>query len=151
MFEFKKLCNAFEGLSGVERGILLTEKSVEILASLRALDVPNIDPLETLAGFLIGSVVADGKVKEGEYLVMYPALITTFGYDFPLHDLKEAYHGVLASRKKIAEYTTNLMRLLDAADEELKEAVVTLCLCVTSTDGKISFREKRYIKRLCRA
>ena len=36
MFEFAKLCNEYEKLSALERGAILTEKSVKILAKLRA-------------------------------------------------------------------------------------------------------------------
>ena len=37
MFEFKKICNEFENMTIIERGVILTEKSVKILAKLNAL------------------------------------------------------------------------------------------------------------------
>ena len=64
MFEFTKMCNEFEKLSAVERGVILTEKSVKVLAMLRLYDEPDIDPVETLATFILGSIVSDGKVDE---------------------------------------------------------------------------------------
>lgn len=63
MFEFKKLCAAYEELNTVEKGLLLTEKSVKIMAKLHCIQIPGLDPEETLAGFIIGSVVSDGKVN----------------------------------------------------------------------------------------
>lgn len=150
MFEFKKLCDEYEKLTSVERGLLLAEKSVKILAQLTVLDLPEADPVETLAGFIIGSVVADGKVNEQEYLLMYPALIQTFGYDFDFYSVKQAFSGVRA-RKLINEYTDRMLRVLDCVDETLRDDIIMLCLCVTAVDGKISLREKRYVRRICKA
>lgn len=151
MFEFKKLCDAYEKLTPAERGVLLTEKSVKILARLSSLDFLDVDPVETLAGFIVGSVVADGKIDEREYLLIYPALIKIFGYDFGLHSVKESFKDVLGAKKKIAEYTEEMLRILDLEDEALKKDVVMLCLCAVSLDGKISWKEKKYIRRLYRA
>ena len=39
MFDFKKLCNEYESLSIVERGVLLAEKSAVVLAKLHALSI----------------------------------------------------------------------------------------------------------------
>lgn len=150
MFEFKKLCDAYENLSALEKGLILTEKSVKILAAFNCLDIQGISPTSALAGFIIGAVVADGKVNEQEYLLMYPALIKIFGYDFDFYSIKQSFCGCKA-RKAISEYTKEMLKILEYLDEELKKDVITLCLCVTAVDGKVSLKERNYIRRLCRA
>lgn len=149
MFEFKKLCDAYESLSPIEKGVILTEKSVKILAKLHYLDIPELDPVSALVGFIMGSVVADGKVNEQEYLLIYPALVKAFGSDFDFALIKESFRKDTDGRKMIAEYTREMIEVMDALDEDLKADVITLCLCVTAIDGKVSLKEKRYIKRLC--
>lgn len=149
MFEFKKLCNEFENLDSAERGLLLTEKSVKILAKIKLFDLP-VDPISALAGFIVGSVVADGKINEKEYLLIYPSLVKAFGYDFDFQSVKQSFASGSA-RKIIADYTKQMIQILSFADDELRCDVITLCLCVTALDGKISFREKQYIRRLCKA
>lgn len=149
MFEFKKLCDAYESLSPIEKGIILTEKSVKILAKLHYLDIPELDPVSALVGFITGSVVADGKVNEQEYLLIYPALVKAFGSDFDFTLIKESFRKDSDGRKMIAEYTREMIAIMDLLDEDLKADVITLCLCVTAIDGKVSLKEKRYIKRLC--
>lgn len=151
MFEFKKLCDAFEHLSWTEKGLMLTEKSVKIIAKLHLLDIDGIEPVRTLAGFIIGSVVADGKIDEREYLLIYPTLVQAFGRDFDFASVKESFKKDVDGRKAVAAYTEDMLAVLDLLDEDLKNDVITLCLCVTAIDGKISFKERRYIKRLCRA
>lgn len=148
MFEFNKVMKDYESLNAIERGLMLTEKSVSILAKLSALDIDGIDPVETLASFIIGSVVADGKLHEKEYLLIYPALVKVFGSDFDYESIKKEFEADKDGRKDIAGYTTDLLRVLGTVDETLYEDVIILCLCVVTIDGKVSLREKNYVKRL---
>lgn len=148
MFEFNKVMKDYESLNAIERGLMLTEKSVSILAKLSALDIDGIDSVETLASFIIGSVVADGKLHEKEYLLIYPALVKVFGSDFDYESIKKEFETDKDGRKDIAGYTTDLLRVLGTVDETLYEDVIILCLCVVTIDGKVSLREKNYVKRL---
>ena len=112
MFEFNKVMKDYEKLNAIERGLMLTEKSVSILAKLSALDIDGIDPVETLASFIIGSVVADGKLHEKEYLLIYPALVKVFCADFDYESIKKEFEADKDGRKDIAKYTTDLLRIL---------------------------------------
>lgn len=151
MFEFKKICDDFEELSAIERGILFAEKSASVLAGLHALFIPEIKPIDVLAGFIIGSVTADGKINETEYLLIYPALVKLFGEDFDFISIKESFRRDKGRKKALDDYTEGMVYILSLLDDDLKCDVITLCLCVTSLDRKITLREKRYIRRLCEA
>ena len=151
MFEFSILCKEFEALTVLERGVIMTGKSAEIFAKLRKLNMPGVDPVQTLAGFILGSVVADGRVNEQEYLLIYPALLHTFGDDFDFESIKQSFKDDRDGRNAVKEYTQEMLSLISLADESLIEDVVMLCLCVVSVDGKISPREQRYIRKLCKA
>ena len=148
MFEFEKIMKDYEKLTTVERGLILTEKSVGILAKLAALDIEELNPVDTLAAFIIGSVAADGKLHEKEYLLINPALVKTFGQDFDFETIKKGFESDKDTRREIAEYTKDLIRILELVDDELFEDIIILCLCVVTIDGKVSLREKRYIKQL---
>lgn len=150
MFEFNKLCSDLEKLSPAERGMLLAEKSISVVGGLRALDVP-LDPVGTLVAFIIGSVVSDGAINEKDYLYIYPSLVKAFGNDFDFLSVKQAIGLAKDVKKAIEARTRDMMSVISACDEELAADVATLCLLVTSADGKISLKEKRYIRRLCRA
>ncbi len=150
MFEFKKVCDDYEQLSVIERSALLVSKSVSVLAKLEEASVPGIDSVETLATFILGSIVSDGKVNEQEYILMYPALVKVFGSDFDFESIKQLFATNFAERKQMREYTQNLIRILDLLDEDIRRDVIIICLCVTSMDGRISLRERTYIKQLCK-
>ena len=151
MFEFLKLCNEYEKMTTLERGAVLAAKSAKVLAKLHLLDIPGIDPVETLVSFIIGSVVADGKVNEQEYILMYPALVKAFGDDFDFTSVKESFKKDAEGKRMIRDYTKDLMTVLGYVDDEIREDIIVLCLCVVTIDGKISLRERKYIRRLCRA
>ena len=150
MFEFKKLCNESEKLNPIERGALLVEKSVSVVKGLGELDADlPCDPVGTLVSFIVGSVASDGTLNEKDYLYIYPSLVKAFGKDFVM-SAKQALQISKDVKKEISRYTENLMSVIAACDEKTAADIVELCLLVTSVDGKISLKEKRYIRRLCK-
>lgn len=148
MFEFTKLCREFERMSAIERGAVIAEKSVKVMAKLKILDVPEIDPIETLASFIVGAVAADGKLDEREYLLIYPALIRVFGEDFDFATVKDVFECDKGVHKEIRDYTADLLTILNLVDESFREDVVALCLAVVTVDNKITLRERKYVKKL---
>ena len=150
MFEFKKLCKELEKLNPAERGVLLAEKSVSVVKGLNALDLP-FNGVETLVTFIIGSVVSDGLISENDYLYIYPSLVEAFGHDFDFKAAKQALQIAKDIKKEIATHTKKLLSIIANCDENLAMDIVALCLLVTSVDGKITIKEKRYIRQLCKA
>ena len=151
MFEFQKLCSEIEALTPSQRAVLLGEKSVAVIKGLRQLEFKEFDPVIILASFIIGSVVSDGTVSEKDYLFIYPSLAKAFGDQCNLYEIKSSIKISKDIKKAIAEYTKDLLRILSEADDELGNDIISLCLLVTSADGKISLKEKRYIRQLCKA
>ncbi len=151
MMEFAKLCREYEKLSAAQRGVILAKSSVSVLAKLKLLNLPGVDPVHTLAGFILGSVVVDGRVNEQEYLLIYPALLHLFGDDFDFDSVKKSFRLDGEGRSAVKKYTEELLALLSLADESLREDLITLCLCAVTVDGKISLRERNYIRRLATA
>lgn len=148
MFEFTKLCKEFERMSALERGAVIAEKSVKVMAKLKLLDVPEIDPVETLATFIVGAVAADGKLDEREYLLIYPALVKAFGEDFDFNTVKAVFEADKGVHKEIRDYTADLLTVLNLVDESFRDDVVALCLAVVTVDNKITLKERKYIKKL---
>ena len=150
MFEFKKLCNTLEELNPVERGVILAEKSVSVIKGLSGLNIP-LDPVKTLVTFIIGSVVSDNSINEKDYLYIYPSLVKAFGNDFDFISAKQAIGLAKDIKKEITKYTKDMISIISVCDEELATDIISLCLLITSVDGKISLKEKRYIRQLCKA
>lgn len=150
MFEFKKLCNTLEELNPIKRGVILAEKSVSVIKGLSGLNIP-LDPVKTLVTFIIGSVVSDNSINEKDYLYIYPSLVKAFGNDFDFISAKQAIGLAKDIKKEITKYTKEMISIINVCDEELATDIISLCLLITSVDGKISLKEKRYIRQLCKA
>ncbi|MDE6075154.1 MAG: hypothetical protein K2G26_01820 [Clostridia bacterium] len=150
MFEFKKLCKDLEALNPIERGVILAEKSVSVMKGLSGLEIP-LNAVETLVTFVIGSVVSDGAINEKDYLYIYPSLVRAFGNDFDFISAKQAIGLAKDIKKEIIKYTKEMISIINVCDEDLAMDIISLCLLVTSVDGKISLKEKRYIRQLCKA
>lgn len=150
MFEFKKLCNTLEELNPIERGVILAEKSVSVIKGLSGLNIP-LDPVKTLVTFIIGSVVSDNSINEKDYLYIYPSLVKAFGNDFDFISAKQAIGLAKDIKKEITKYTKEMISIINVCDEALATDIISLCLLITSVDGKISLKEKRYIRQLCKA
>ena len=108
------------------------------------------DPVETLILFIMGSVVSDGAFGERDYLFIYPSLVKAFGKDFDLMLAKQTLQTAKDIKKEIAKHANDMMSVIAECDENLASDIVTLCLLTTSVDGKITLKEKRYIRRICR-
>ena len=151
MFEFQKLCSEVESLSPAKRAALIAEKAVTVVEGLHNLHIEGIDPVETLAAFIIGSVVSDGVVGEKDLLGVYPELVAALGEACDLAGIARSYKVSKDVQKEIKAYTKAIHSIVWTVDEQLGADIVTLCLLVTSADGKISLKERRYIKQLCTA
>lgn len=151
MFEFLKLCKRFEKTSALERAALLAEKSVKVIAELHKLDMPGVDPVNVLAAFLIGSVVCDGSVNEMEYLLIYPSLLRIFGEDFDYASVKATFGKGAKGKQAVKEYTEEMEQIFAMLSEDVRRDLFALCMCAVSIDGKISLKERIYLRRLASA
>jgi len=150
MNEFNKICKAVENLNVLEYAGVITAKTAKILPALNELTESREDSLELLATFMIASVYADGKLDEAEYLMLMPALKLFFGEDFDFEAAKLLVKAFRPEGRELKKVVDALVDLLGELSEELKEDVITVCLLVCAIDGKISLKEKRYIKQLIR-
>ena len=84
-----------------------------------------------------------------EYLLIYPILEKVFGNKVDFAAFKDSFQRNKDGKKLIDDYSNKMEYIFNLLDEDLKRDVITLCLGVTSIDGKITLNEKRYIRHLC--
>ncbi len=150
MNDFNKICKTVESLNALEYAGIITAKTAKILPALNALTQDPADSLELLATFMIASVYADGKLDESEYLLLMPALKLFFGDDFDYGSAKALVKAFRPEGRELKKVVDDMVDLLGGLSDELKEDIITVCLLICAVDGKISLREKKYIKQLIR-
>lgn len=150
MSDFNKLCKAAEGLNPLEYSAIITAKTLKIVPALKAMTESREDVLELLATFMIASVYADGKLDESEYLLMLPALKLFFGNEVDYETAKAVVKAFRPEGRELKKVVDVLVDLLGEVSPELKDDIITVCLLICAVDGKISLREKSFIKQLIR-
>lgn len=146
MFEYIEKCKKIEKLSTFERFALLANKSLIITNKLSELGFNVNDSLSLIATFILGSIISDGEINEKEYLLMYPALLRTFGDNFD--SIKEAFKNDFKTRKELKNYLKDILSLLNNVSNELKEDIIDICFAIVTIDGKLSLKERIYMRKL---
>ncbi len=150
MSDFNKLCRAAEELNPLEYSAIITAKTVKIVPALKALTDKPEEVLELFATFMIASVYADGKLDESEYLLMLPALKLFFGDEIDFESAKAVVKAFRPEGRELKKVVDDLVDLLGEVSAELKDDIITVCLLICAVDGKISLREKQFIRQLIR-
>ena len=151
MSEFNMLCKAFEEMDPQTFGAIIAEKSVKIIAALTAITKDGLDGMKIYLNFILCSIAADGKLAEEEYMILRPAFEKLAGKEVTYEDataiFKEA--GLDRSRdyKKVVDEMVDILGMISL---DLKRDIIIVCMMVCAIDGKISRKEKKWIKQLIR-
>lgn len=147
MSKISSICKDCENLSPEERTAAIGLQAEKVLQKVAALNIPEVDPKKTLVAFIMGAIVSDGKVNEEEYAILYPVMTAAFGTELGYEQIKFALEKDKTSMKSLKESSINIAALLGGIDSELQTDIILLCLLITAVDGKISMREKSYLKQ----
>ena len=150
MKDFNELCRSVEVLSPLEYAAVLGRTSLKIMPAIRAFSEDGRTCAEVLAAFVIASVYADGKLDESEYLLMAPLLKAFFGEDFDFEDAKKLAKEWRKEGRAVKKEVDYLVDFLGTLSEELKGDIIFACLLMCAVDGKVSLKEKSYIRQLMR-
>ena len=150
MREFDKICKEIDNLSASEYTTILAAKSVRLLTELKLLTAGGIEGDLAFITFIIGSVVADGKLSEEEYLLIYPLLEQYFGEEIDYEECKKLVRRSLSDNKDVKNLVNDMVDIFGQLSDELKEDAIVVCLLICSVDGKISLKEKMWVKQLIR-
>lgn len=150
MKDFDLLCKEVEEMNVIEYNVLLRSLGARVKPALYLL---TDDPAEVngmLAMFMIASVYADGKLDEAEYEMILPMLKSFFGEEVDFAEAKEMVKAFKPEGKELMKLMDNIVDLLGLLSDDLKDDLIMICLLICAVDGKVTAKEKRYIKQLIR-
>ena len=148
MKEFDQICKEVENMDVLTYGTVLADKALTIIPALNEITEDKIDAVSIFATFVIGSIVADGKLDENEYILLYPMLHAFFGDDVNYEDCKKIARTFRKEGKELKKYVDYMVDVIGLVSDELKEDIITVCLLICAIDGHISLKEKNWIKQL---
>ena len=150
MREFDALCKEYENLDALTYTAILVEKSAKIIPALKAITEDGLDGVTLFASFIMGAVVADGNLSFEEYAITFPLFKVFFGTDVQFEDCAYIVKKMRREARQITKYVNDMVTVFGLLSEELKEDIVLVCLMVCAIDGKVSLKEKLWIKKLMR-
>lgn len=150
MSEFGKLCKEFENLDVKTYNSFLEEKAAKIIPALDILSIDGQSGPVIFSNFIIGSIVADGRITEEEYLLVYPLLRDFFGSAIDYEQCKALLDSMKPESREIKNSVNKMVDMLGEISDDLKDDIIIVCMLICAVDGKISLREKNWIKQLIR-
>ncbi len=148
MREFNLICKEFEQLDSLSYGVILAKKSAKILPALKNITKDGLTGAAIYSTFILGAIVADGRISEEEYALCYPLLRAFFGEEIDYNDVKKAVKLLKTESKELKRNVDEMVDILGELDDELKDDIVIVCMMICAIDGKISLKEKNWIKQL---
>lgn len=149
MSEFSKLCKAVEEMDPSAYAAVIGAKSASVIDGLRGITGNGEDAVAIFADLVLCSIAADGRLDESEFLVVKPVLDLAFGRDVGYDDARTVFKAAGLDRPKgYKGVVDQMVDLIGVASPELKDDMVLVCLLVCAVDGKVSFRERQWIKKL---
>ena len=148
MSEFNKICKEFEQLDVLSYVALLGIKSKRILPALIDITQDGETGVEIFASFIIGAIAADGRLSETEYELLSPLLHAFFGEELDYETCKKAFRKMAPEQRELKKSVDEMVDVLGLLSDDLKDDIITVCLLICAVDGKVSLRERNWIKQL---
>jgi len=138
MSSFNDLCKIMESLDPATYAQVTVAKSADVLVGLRGLTCDGLD-----------AVAIYTDLSEEEFLLIKPVMDQIADADVSYDQAKAIFKA--AGLDKPKEYKAAMDKtvdLLGLVSPQLKDDIILVCMLICAVDGKISFREKRWIKKL---
>lgn len=148
MKEFNELCREFEEMDAATYTIMLAEKSKTIVPALSAITEDGLEGLSLFATFIVGAVVSDGRLSVEEFAITFPLFKLFFGDEISYSDCDYIVRKMRAEERELKRYVDDMVDVFGELSDDLKTDIVLVCLMICAIDGKVSQKEKRWIKQL---
>ena len=148
MKAFNELCKEMEGLSNAAYNAILADKSLRILPALSDIADGAINGAVIFSTFILSAIAADGRVTEEEYDLCEPLLKAFFGDSIDYQSCKATIKTMNSGSRMVKKAVSDMVNVLGYLSEDLKNDVIFVCMIICAVDGKISSKEKRWLKQL---
>lgn len=149
MSDFDRLCEVLETMDPEMFNQIINEKSVSIVEGMAGILEDDFDIITTYVDFLLCAAAADGKLAEEEYILLKPTLDFILEKDVGYGDAQKIFYDARLDKpeefKKSIDAMVDLIGMLSPG---LKDDIILVCMMVCAVDGRISYKEREWIRRL---
>ena len=150
MSGFDKLCKEFEKIDPATYIALLAAKSRDVLAGMAAVTGDLVSAVESYVDIVMMAVASDGKLSKEEFALIAPGLAAAVGQPITYEDAKKIMNKSKLDSRDNKAAVDALVDLVGSVSPEIKDDIVILTMVICAADGRISGKEKAWIKQLIR-
>jgi len=149
MSSFDALCNLLEDMDPETFDQVFNEKSVAVVTQLVNLTADGKSGINAYLNFILAAVAADGNLAKKEFELLKPTFDQMAGKDVTYDEAVKMFNDMgLNKADALKDAADTMADVIGLLSEDIKDDIVMLCLLVCSIDGKISEKEKEWIKQL---
>lgn len=148
MIDLEKLCADIEKLDPITYAKLIGEKGESVMKGITDVVGSHDDAVTLFSMLVFGAVNSDGKLDEKEFGLIKPLIEEAVEEEVDFEGATLFMEGIKSQKAEFNKMLISLSAMFGAISEELKTEIVTLCLLICASDGKISKREKNWIAKL---
>jgi hypothetical protein len=150
MTQFNRLCRSFEKMDPADYVSILAEKAVTVIPARSEIEFNGIPGTMLLTEFILGAIVADGRLSEDEYNFTYRLFSALLGESIDAVTYNKLLATAFDNKDDYKNFVDQVVDALGTLSDSLKDDIITICLVICAVDGKVSFGEKNWIKKLIR-
>lgn len=148
MLDIEKLCADIEKLDPFAFAGMIGEKGESVINGMAEVVGSHEDAVTLFTVLVFGAVNSDGKLDEKEFGLIKPLLEDAVEKEVDYESAVEFMSALKTQKNEYNKMIISLSAMFGAVSENLKTDIVTLCLLICASDGKISKREKNWIAKI---
>lgn len=148
MNDFDRLCKTFEDLDPASYSVVLAQKSKDVLEGLAAVTGDVQSAVDLYVDIVLMTISADGKLDREEYILVEPGLSAAVGQDITYDDARRIFAKANLDARDNKAAVDEIVDMVGQVSPEIKDDIVLLTLIICSVDGKVSGKEKAWIRQL---
>ena len=148
MNDFDRLCKTFEDLDPASYSVVLAQKSKDVLEGLAAVTGDVQSAVDLYVDIVLMAISADGKLDREEYILVEPGLSAAVGQDITYDDARKIFAKANLDARDNKAAVDEIVDMVGQVSPEIKDDIVLLTLIICSVDGKVSGKEKAWIRQL---
>jgi len=150
MASFDELCNYIENLDEATFTAVFDKKSTDVLTALTEHSNGHA-AINAYLHFILASVAADGVLSEAEFKLLRPMFENLNGGEVDYEGAKKIFEEMgLNNADDYRQVVDTMVDILGIVDDSVKDDIIMLCLMTCAIDGKVSEKEKDWIRQLSR-
>lgn len=150
MSDYDKIFEKVNSMPPEERSSHFCEESLGVLNSLNHFTIDMNESCSIFMNYMFVCAAIDGKFHVKEFELLKPLINMVVGKESTYDIAAKMYREIISADNGGKKAVREMIELLDEVKSELSSNMIELAYILCASDGRVCFREKKFIKQLIR-